>query len=108
MFLRNAQHKAPFSFVTVQTDHGAEFSKWFTKKLEEKTIVHRHSRIRTPNDNAHLERFNRTIQEECICRLARNLNIWKRELPEYLHYYNTERPHMGLNMKASDDVLRSY
>lgn len=58
-FVRGSQIIAPFDFKTIQSDHGSEFSKWFTKKLLEGGIAHRHSRIRTPNDNAHLERFNR-------------------------------------------------
>jgi len=52
---------APFEFQTVQTDHGPEFSTWFTKKLLEQQITHRYTRVRKPNDNAHIERFNRTI-----------------------------------------------
>jgi transposase InsO family protein len=96
-FVTAAQTVAPFRFQTVQTDHGPEFSKWFTKKLTEQDVIHRHSRVRTPNDNAHLERFNRTIQEECIFRLPRRLEVWQKEIPEYVHYYNTERPHMGID-----------
>ena len=96
-FVLTAQTVAPFTFQTVQTDHGPEFSKWFTKKLTEKKVTNRHSRVRTPNDNAHLERFNRTIQEECIFRLPRKLEVWNREIPEYLHYYNNDRPHMGID-----------
>ncbi len=96
-FLTRAIRRAPFKIETVQTDHGSEFSTWFTKKLLEKDITHRHTRIRTPNDNAHLERFNRTIQEECIQRLPRSMETWQKELPDYLHYYNFERPHMGID-----------
>ena len=107
-FVTRAQTQAPFTFSTLQTDHGPEFSKWFTKKLTEKDVTHRHSRVRTPNDNAHLERFNRTIQEECILRLPRKLSVWEREIPEYLNYYNTERPHMGINWQTPAEVLRSY
>jgi transposase InsO family protein len=111
-FLRTAQTQAPFSLTTIQTDHGSEFSKWFTEKLAEQDVLHRHSRVRTPNDNAHLERFNRTIQEECIQRLPRKLEVWKREIPEYLRYYNTERPHMGIDwltpVQKLEQVLRSY
>jgi transposase InsO family protein len=104
-FVLAGQKSAPFSFQTVQTDHGSEFSKWFTKKLTEYDVVHRHSRVRTPNDNAHLERFNRTIQEECICRLPRKLDVWQKEIPEYLYYYNSERPHMGLDWLTPTEIL---
>lgn len=96
-FLYQAQLVAPFRFQTVQTDHGPEFSKWFTKKLRETQTEHRHTRVRKPNDNAHIERFNRTIQEECIFRLPRKLEIWQKEIPEYLRYYNNDRPHMGID-----------
>jgi transposase InsO family protein len=105
-FVLAAQKTAPFTFKTVQTDHGPEFSKWFTKKLTEQNVVHRHSRVRTPNDNAHLERFNRTIQEECIFRLPRKLEVWEREIPEYLHYYNNDRPHMGINWQTPSQLIQ--
>src|SRR3990167_6226679 len=111
-FVLAAQKVAPFRFQTVQTDHGPEFTKWFTKKLTEQDVVHRHSRVRTPNDNAHLERFNRTIQEECIIRLPRRLEVWEREIPKYLHYYNHERPHMGMDwltqVQKLSKVVPSY
>lgn len=97
LFARQAQAAAPFRFMTVQTDHGPEFSKWFTKQLGATHIEHRHTRVRKPNDNAHIERFNRTIQEECIRRLPRRIEVWQKEIPNYLNYYNNERPHMGLN-----------
>lgn len=110
-FVETARNIAPFSFATLQSDHGSEFSKWFTKRITERGMAHRHSRIRTPNDNAHLERFNRTIQDECISRIPRNLRSWQKEIPEYLRYYNEQRPHMGLDMKTPAEiieVLRSY
>ncbi|MGH7156998.1 MAG: integrase core domain-containing protein, partial [Candidatus Saccharimonadales bacterium] len=56
-------------------------------------------------DNAHLERFNRTIQEECIAHLPRKLEVWQREVPEYLSYYNNQRQHMGLNWLTPEEKL---
>ncbi|MBI4160446.1 MAG: DDE-type integrase/transposase/recombinase, partial [Candidatus Yanofskybacteria bacterium] len=38
-------------------DHGSEFSKWFTKVVEYSGVSHRHTRVRTPTDNGHIERF---------------------------------------------------
>lgn len=96
-----------FNFQTIQSDHGAEFSKWFTKRIAKRGIVHRHSRVRTPNDNAHVERFNRTLQlDECLHRISRDFMVWKKEIPEFIHYYNTERPHMGLNFKTPIDIIK--
>jgi transposase InsO family protein len=105
-FLQQAQRAAPFLFKTVQTDHGPEFSKWFTKKLAESQTEHRHTRVRKPNDNAHIERFNRTIQEECIARLPRRLEVWQKEIPDYIHYYNHDRPHMGIDWQIPIQLTR--
>lgn len=83
-FLKQAQKKAPFSFLYLQSDHGSEFSTWFTEQAK---VQHRHSRVRTPNDNGHLERFNRTIQEECLAKVALNPRSYQKAIIEYLPYY---------------------
>ena len=107
-FVKQARTKAPFVFQTIQTDHGSEFSKQLTKVIGYAGINHRHSRVRTPTDNGHIERFIRTLQDECLHKIPRNIQIWKREIPEFLNYYNTKRPHMGLNFKTPMQVVRSY
>ncbi|MBI5913356.1 DDE-type integrase/transposase/recombinase [Candidatus Azambacteria bacterium] len=106
-FVEEAQGYAPFPFQTLQSDHGPEFSKWLTLRASERDMDHRHSRVRTPTDNGHLERFNRTIQQECLRRIPRTLRSWEKEIPEYLRYYNTERPHMGLGMKTPHEVIKT-
>lgn len=107
-FVRSAQSVSPFPFQTMQSDNGPEFTKHFTNQLGLLGIAHRHSRVRKPNDNAHLERFNRTIQDECISRVPRNLSVYRRAISEWLHYYNTERPHMGLQMQTPTEVLKRF
>lgn len=104
-FLKRATRYAPFPFQHLQSDHGSEFSTHFT---ERSGIAHRHSRVRMPNDNAHLERFNRTIQEECLNELPRDVRAINRKLPRYLHYYNNQRFHFGLNLKTPAQVIPSY
>ena len=107
-FVTTARGVAPFPFHTLQSDHGSEFSKWFTTMVAAHGMAHRHSRVRQPNDNAHLERFNRTLQDECLRRCARSLRAWQRAIPEYLRYYNAERPHLGLGLQTPLEVMRSY
>ena len=107
-FVKKAQRTTPFTFSTLQSDHGQEFSTWFTEHIQKTGIIHRHSRVRTPNDNGHVERFNRTVQEECTSRLRRNIRIYQKELKEYLHYYNTERLHMGINYKTPAQMMQRY
>jgi len=96
-FISQAIKVAPFKFDLIQTDHGSEFSTWFTHCLLTWDIKHRHSRVRQKDDQAHVERFNRTIQEECLDRIEHSLGSFKVAIPKYLHYYNTERTHMGIN-----------
>lgn len=104
-FLRRAKAEAKFNFLHLQSDHGPEFSTHFT---ERSGVAHRHSRVRMPNDNAHIERFNRTIQEECLDSLPKNVRIINRALKQYLDYYNNRRLHFGINLKTPAQMVPSY
>lgn len=100
---------APFPLQCIQTDHGGEFSAHFTRRLLVWGIRHRHIRIRQPNDNAHVERFNRTLQEELrtdLLRYRTNLPMLNHSLAEYFTYYNTERLHVGLDCQTPLEVVR--
>ncbi|MFC1856069.1 integrase core domain-containing protein, partial [Thermodesulfobacteriota bacterium] len=105
-FVQEAQREASFSFAMIQSDHGPEFSARFTHDLNRMKTEHRHSRVRKPNDNAHVERFNRTIQEECLDRVPRKIFKFRKALENYLIYYNTERLHMGINYQTPLEVLQ--
>jgi transposase InsO family protein len=105
-FVDRARRKALFRFEMVQTDHGPEFSKWFSHAMERRKITHRHSRVRQCNDNAHIERFNRTIQEECLDCTANTVSNFKKVIPKYLRHYNTKRLHMGIDYLTPFEVLQ--
>ena len=96
-FLNEAEKQSVFDFKMIQTDHGPEFGKWFVERVKRN---HRYSRIGKPNDNAHIERFNRTIQEECLDKLQRDVKVINFELKKYLRYYNEYRLHMGIELKT--------
>lgn len=101
LFLRKARAQIPFQISCIQTDNGPEFGSYFTQRVG---TVHRHSRIRKPNDNAHIERFNRTIQDECINKVSVDVVKINRALKKYLHYYNNTRAHFSLNFRAPNDI----
>lgn len=107
-FAQAAQRAAPFRFRVVQTDHGSEFATTFTERLSVRGVRHRHSRVRHANDNGHLERFNRTLQEECLNHVPATPGRYHRAIAAYLPYYNGERLHLGLHLKSPIQVLRSY
>ncbi len=107
-FVEAARSLAPFSFAAIQSDHGSEFSKWFTKQCLSRGLEHHHSRVRTPTDNAFVERFNQTLQQQCLNRIPRSLRSWKKELPAFLHWYNAQRPHMALEMRTPLETLKRF
>lgn len=107
-FYREARDRSPFPIQLIQSDHGSEFAKWFSKQLLSDGIKHRHSRVRRPTDNSHVERFIRTIQQECLARTTTSFKSWQKNIPEFIKYYNNSRPHMGLNMQTPMEVVRSY
>lgn len=102
-FIEEAQRLAPFRFKTVQSDNGSEFTQYFSNRIK---AIHRHSRVRRPNDNAHLERFNRTLQEECLKHVSVNVRKINLTLKEYLLYYNEKRLHFGLKLQTPIQILK--
>ena len=103
-FLKKAKAAAPFSFKMLQSDHGTEFSKFFRQRAG----IHQFSRVRRPNDNGHLERFNRTIQEECLRNMREDIQTYKYAVRQYIPFYNDKRPHLALNFSTPSQVVRSY
>jgi len=101
-FVAEAQRQASFSFDMLQSDHGPEFGKWFASQIKKK---HRYTRIGKPNDNAHIERVNRTIQEECLDELPDDVDVINGELKKYLRYYNYQRLHLGISLKVPMQLI---
>lgn len=104
-FVAEAQRHSSFRFNMIQSDHGPEFSKWFTSHVN---TTHRYTRIGKPNDNAHIERFNRTIQEECLDKLLPTPEVFNRALRKYLKYYNTERIHLSIKKTPREMMPRCW
>lgn len=98
--IRNAQKYFGFKFHTVQTDNGPEFRDTLSYLLRRAKILLRHSRVRKPNDNAYIERFNRTLQEECFEGKIPHERTANKVLAIYLEYYNKVRLHLGLNCQT--------
>jgi transposase InsO family protein len=98
-----------FNFNIVQADNGPEFSHYFSQVLARSNTRTRHSRLGRPNDNAHIERFNRTIQEECLGNyIAYKVPGSKiqEKINNYLDYYNNERVHLGIQLHTPSQMLQ--
>lgn len=86
----------PYPVTFVLTDNGSEWKKHFANALLKLQITHYHTYPRTPKMNAHIERFNRTIQEEFLDYhkgLLLDLDQFNTKLMDWLIWYNTKRVH---------------
>jgi transposase InsO family protein len=92
---------AGWELKAVSTDNGSEFRNGeFTATVTSLGAVHRLIRAGRPTSNGAVERVQRTILEECwrpsfARSLVPKLTALRRDLEDYLDYYNFDRAHTG-------------
>jgi putative transposase len=99
-FLTRLRYLSNNQVLHIHHDNGGEFAKYFEKACKELCIPQIYSRVRTPRDNASLERFNRTIQEEWLAMSnvgLDELTSTNEDITKWLTEYNTIRPHQSLD-----------
>ncbi|SDP30079.1 leucine-zipper of insertion element IS481 [Nakamurella panacisegetis] len=82
----------------VLSDNGSCYrSRIFNAALADDAITHKYTRPYRPQTNGKVERFNRTLAQECLYARAWN-NDQERiaAIPGFLHRYNYHRPHTAL------------
>ncbi len=104
-------------FQEVLTDNGPEFGTResqkkrqhpFERMLEEIGVKHRYTRPYRPQTNGKVERFWRTLNEDLIEGTTfESEEEFKKELEQYIYYYNTLRPHQALGGKTPLEYLNS-
>jgi putative transposase len=107
-FLHKFLQVAPFKISHIQTDNGGEFQKHFAHCCQANHLTHFFNYPRHPQSNGHLERFNRTLQEQFAYWHLDELDDignFNRPLVEYLLWYNTEKPHRAI---GNQPPLRYY
>jgi len=102
----------PFTPDFIQTDNGLEYQQRF-KRYVTTTLGWEHHYIHksSPNENAVIERSFRTDEEEFfwwIDERPEDLVVLNARYQEYLHEYNTFRPHLGLGLQTPQEKLQSY
>lgn len=108
-FFKKLEEVMPFNIKAVQTDNGLEFHLYFKKYLEERKIEHYFNYPGRPYKQGHIEKFNRTIQEEFIDwsgeKYFDNLDDFNNLLIDWLLWYNTDRPHWSLELVSPMNYL---
>ncbi len=109
-FFQRLEQVFPYQIKGVQTDNGSEFHKHFMQYLEQQNIIHYWNYKGQPAKNGHVEKYNRTIQEEFIDWnqiLLEDTNKFNHKLMNWLIWYNTKRFHWSLDLKTPVDYLLS-
>lgn len=97
--------------LTFQTDNGGEFATECDKIIKKYAHKHHRNHARRKNENAYIESFNRTLRKECLGWAKYKLKDKKKlqaVVGDYVRYYNTERPHLGLGLKIPAEVAKSH
>jgi transposase InsO family protein len=84
-------------------DRDTKFCESFRDFLDDEGVEPVRLPAKSPNLNAHLERFMRSIKSECLNRMIFfGENSLRRAVRDYLSHYHTERNHQGLENKIID------
>ena len=110
-FLLRLEYITDKSIVNIHHDNGSEFAKDFRVACVALNLPQWYSRVRTPKDNAVLERFNRTIQEDFVQMWdvdPENVDDFNRKLTEWLVEYNDIRPHETLAYQTPLEYIDTH
>ena len=89
------------NFRCLIRDNDAKYTDAFDPVFESQDFRIVPTPFQAPNANAFAERWVRTVREECLDKiLILNEAHLRRALNEFLDYYNTRRPHQGLEQQS--------
>ena len=101
-FLRKAVRVIPDCPRAIQTDNGSEFALHFERAAQDIKLIHFHIYPRSPKMNSHIERFNRSLDEEFLIYhrslMRDDVAKFNEKLIDWLLWYNGERPHHSLGL----------
>lgn len=103
--------RLPFTPVFIQTDNGLEFQEKFHLFVTTRGLQHHYIHKSTPNENAVIERSFRTDEDEFFFfryKGAQDYDDLKSQYASFLTFYNTQRPHLGINLKYPLEVIQLF
>ena len=110
-FLSKCKTALPDCPQAVQTDNGSEFALHFNDACQKLKLERFHTYPRSPKMNAHVERFNRTLDEEFLIYnrslMRDDVSLFNNKLIDWLLWYNGERPHHSLGLLSPFQAMMS-
>jgi putative transposase len=105
--LERAHEKYPNERPRIISDNGPQFiSRDFAEFLRLKGLQHVRTSIAYPQGNGKIERFHGTISVECLRKRSfLDLEDARRQIDEYVEYYNKHRLHSALYYLTPDDFM---
>jgi putative transposase len=99
-FLKLMQQSFPFKVLSIQVDGGSEFMSTFEEACYKAKIPLWVLPPRSPKLNGTVERGNGTAKYEFYAQYDAHptLHILQKRLLQFSHFYNTIRPHQGIDL----------
>ena len=107
IILQRAREKFPEATPRIISDNGPQFiAKDFKEFIRMAGMTHVRTAPFYPQSNGKLERYHKTIKNECIRpKVALSLEEARTQIANYIRYYNDERLHSSLGYVAPKDKL---
>ena len=105
--IQRALEKHPGCKPRIISDNGPQFiSKDFAEYLKFVGLQHIRTSIAYPQSNGKIERYHRTIHQECLMKTSLvNLVDARKQIASYIDYYNAKRLHSSLFYLKPEDFL---
>lgn len=113
-FLEQVETECPYTIEVYYTDNGKEYRgnpdhHAFMKRCRELKIEQRFTRVRTPRTNGKAERVIRTTMDMWHKKTEfKSRTHRKTELIRFINWYNTVKPHKGINNQTPIERLIDY
>lgn len=107
--IQRALEKHPGVKPRLITDNGSQYiSKDFAEYLKQTGLTHVRTSVNYPQSNGKIERYHRTIHEECLMKSSMiDLDDAREQISKFIDYYNYERLHSSLFYLTPDDFMNN-
>ena len=112
-FLTQVLDECPYTIEQIYSDNGTEYrgtkDHAFMKFCSKNSIEQRFTKVKTPRTNGKAERVIRTLMDMWHRKTHfKNRVHRKTELIRFVNWYNTVKPHKGINERTPMEQLINY
>lgn len=113
-FLIQMLTECPYTIEQIYSDNGLEYKgnedkHAFMLQCQKNKIAQRFTKVKRPQTNGKAERVIRTLMDMWHTKTRfKNTQHRKKELIRFVNYYNTVKPHKGINSNTPMEQLMNY